>query len=289
MRMGGIVLDSLEDGRLEPYRRLKDREVAREGGRFIAEGWFIVQRLLASRFEIESVLVSRNRQEEVVSAVERQRPGVPVYVVAEAELSRVVGYKFHLGVLACGRRPREELWSLEEVAGAEQGAVDPGRTLVVAPQIINHENVGALARVSAALGADGMILGPESCDPFWRRAIRVSMGAVFFLPIRRCRDVPGVVRQLKEQWGYYFVAAVVDAAAAPVHQVERPADRPVAILIGPEDKGLDKELIREADRCVTIPMHRGMDSLNVAVAAGIVLHHFVSRKTGPGGAEWKTG
>jgi tRNA G18 (ribose-2'-O)-methylase SpoU len=188
-----VPIDSLDDPRVAPYRNLKDRELARAGDRFIAEGEQVVRRLIASDYPTESMLLARRRAGEVAPLAP---PDVPVYVVDDALVHQVVGFKFHSGVMAVGRRkPVEPLDAI-----LSRVAHNPRLTLVVLPYIANTDNMGALVRISAAFGADALVVGQHSCDPFWRQSIRVSMGTVFSLPLVRSPDLLGDLRALRERW-----------------------------------------------------------------------------------------
>ena len=260
-----IPLTTLDDERLAPYRNLKDRELAREGDRFIAEGEHVVRRLLASDFPVESLLLARRRAEEIAPLAP---PDVPVYVVHDPLMHRVVGFKFHSGVMAVGRR--KPALSVDDFVARTRDAAR--LTLVVLPDIANTENLGALTRISAAFGADALVLGQHCCDPFWRQAVRVSMGAVFSLPLVRSSDLLSDLQTLRVRAGVELVAAVVDADAQPLAASHRPPR--LALLFGNEAQGLSPDYVRACDRRVTIPMHLGTDSLNVAVAAAVFLYHF---------------
>jgi tRNA G18 (ribose-2'-O)-methylase SpoU len=255
-------LADLEDQRLKPYRALKDRELARDGRRFLAEGEFVVRRLLASTFPVESVLLSERRAEELAAIVP---PHVPVYVLPDPLIHRVIGFKFHSGVIACGIRKAD--------AALDESLLKKRRlTLVACPETANAENLGSLVRISAAFGADAMLLGEHCCDPFWRQSIRVSMGTVFSLPIVRSKDLLGDLRRLREQSDVELLATVLDESAEPLGGARcRPR---VALLFGNEAQGLGREHVAACDRRVTIPMRLGTDSLNVAVAAALFLFHF---------------
>jgi tRNA G18 (ribose-2'-O)-methylase SpoU len=256
-------LTSFADSRLAPYRNLKDRELARLGGRFIAESDLVVRRLLASDFAVESVLVAQRKADALAGVVPEH---VPLYVLPEKELDAVIGYPFHTGVLAVGLR--KPPISLNEIVPK-----NPARsTLVICPDLTNHENLGSLIRISSAFGADAIILGERCCDPFYRLCIRVSMGTIFSLPIVQCTDVLKDMADLKTQHGYQLAASVLDPDAENLNHAPRP-DR-FAILFGNEATGLSAEHVTACDRRITLPMQRGTDSLNVAVAAGIFLYQF---------------
>jgi tRNA G18 (ribose-2'-O)-methylase SpoU len=261
-----IRIDSLDDPRVALYRNLKDRELDRSGKFFIAEGEYIVRRLLESDFPVESVLLADRRVEEIAPLVPDQ---IPVYAVRAEQMQRILGMKFHSGVIACGKRKLS--MGLDDVLPAPVRA--PQRMLlVILPDISNVENLGALIRISAGFGADAIILGERCHDPFWRQSIRVSMGTIFRLPLVQSQDILRDMARLKTEWKVELIATVLDPSAEPLTEA-RSAPR-MGILFGGEAQGLSHELIETCDRRVTIPMKLGTDSLNVSVAAGIVLYRF---------------
>jgi tRNA G18 (ribose-2'-O)-methylase SpoU len=259
-----IRVQSLDDPRLAPYRILKERELAREGDRFIAEGEHLVNRLLASRFQTESVLLAERHVEEFSRIVPEH---IPVYVAPASVVNQIVGFKFHSGVMAVGVRGASP--KLDDVIGS---GVNQRTTLVICPEIEKTDNLGSMIRVAAAFGADAMILGERSCDPFFRQSVRVSMGTVFFLPIVRSDDLARDLRRLREEFGVERIAGVLGDDADSLEGVRR-AQR-LGLLFGNEAQGLAREWLDLCDRRVTIPMKHGTDSLNVAVAAGVFLYHF---------------
>lgn len=256
-----ISINDLNDPRIAPYRNLKDHELDRQGKRFIAEGDFIVRRLLRSDFPVESVLLSRRRVQEMAQVVPQT---VPVFEAEDRLIRDIVGFKFHSGVLACGvRKPPLQV---AQVVPPD----DKPLLLVICPDIANAENLGGLIRVSAGLGADAIILGPRCHDPFWRQSIRVSMGTVFSLPIARSSDLLTDLMHLRHHRGVQLAATVLDDSALALEAFCPP--KRLGLLFGNEAQGLDQTLIEICDFKLTIPMHWGTDSLNVAVAAGIVLY-----------------
>jgi len=259
---GLVRLQSLSDPRLEPYRNLKATNRTRWSGLFVVEGEKLTRRLLASGFETVSVLAAESHVESI-------SPHVPsaatLLVVPDEWVEQLVGFNFHRGVLACGRRTNSP--GLQDIAGVE------GRTtLVVCPDVQDPENLGAILRIGAALGVAGLILGGHCANPFSRRVLRVSMGASLRVPIVHSEDLAADLRELRDHWGFQLAATVVQGPAEPLQTAER-SDR-LAVLFGSEGHGLADEWLDLCDRRITIPMQPGTDSLNVAVAAGIILHHF---------------
>ncbi|MEX0777091.1 MAG: RNA methyltransferase [Phycisphaeraceae bacterium] len=272
-----IPIHALEDPRVAPYRNLKDRELAAQGGLFLAEGEHLVRRLLASGLRTHSLLVAQRVLDRVVPITPDQ---VPIYVVSDALMTGIMGFKFHSGLMAAGVRPdRPTIGSVME--SATRPGQHAGVTLLVCPQVINHDNLGALIRIAAAFGVDAMLLGERSCDPYWRRSVRVSMGAIFTLPVIRSSDIAADLQRLRDDWQVELIATVTDADAQPLSQARRPSlpgapDR-LAILVGSESQGLSADHIAMCQRRVTIPMHLGTDSLNIAVATAVMLFHFCTR------------
>jgi len=259
-----IEVNDPEDPALRPYTGLKERQLAAEMGLFICEGEHNVRRLLASGYQAHSLLIARHR---LGALAELMLPDLPVYVADNELLSQIVGFQYHLGVLACGVRP--DLNAVESLL--------PARTLVVLPEVRHVENLGLIIRAAHALGADGLILSDIGCDPFTRRVIRVSMGSVFTLPVARSSGLKDDLQGLRDEHGFALLAAVSDEDAVGIDGYKRPAGQGVALVLGNEPDGLSPEWVGLCDQRVTIPMASGVDSLNLAVATGILLH----RLSGP--------
>lgn len=258
-----IPLADLDDPRLRPYRNLKASNLMRHGELFIAEGTKVVDRLLTSDYETASVLLSEKREAEWLPKIPNS---IPVYIVPEAVGAQLVGFNFHVGVVACGKR-RASPW-LDDVVPLS----GKRSTIVVCPNCDNPENLGAIIRISRGFGVDLILLGPGCCDPFSRRVLRVSMGTAFRQAIIETRDLLSDLNRLRTEWNFRFAATVLDNTATPLSQARR-SDR-FGMLLGNEAAGLTPEWIAACDSRVTIPMSAETDSLNVAVAAGIFLHHF---------------
>ena len=268
--MPRIPILDLDDPRLALYRHLKATNETRGGETFIVEGEKLVHRLLASRFPTDSVLVTDRYEGHHAPVVPDD---VPMFVIPHDRIEALVGYHFHRGVLACGRRTA---WpDLAETIGS----IGPRGTIVACPTLDKPDNLGAILRIADAFSVEAVLLGRGCPDALSRRVVRVSMGAALRLPVEVPGDLIVAVERLRADHGFVVVATDADHAdAEPIDRVDRP-DR-LILLMGSEAFGLGPEWLELADRRVTIPMRAGADSLNVAVAAGIFLHHFARADLG---------
>ncbi len=257
--MTRIPVQDLDDARLNPYRNLKTARLHRRAGLFVAEGDKVVERLLASDYDVVSVLASDRREASISPML---RPGIDLIVIPDRLATELVGFKFHGGVMACGRRKHR----------LDIALLAQSHFLVGCSRVDDPENLGSIIRLCAVFGVEGLILGPGCADPFSRRVLRVSMGNVFRLPLRESRDLSGDLARMKQGFGFQLLATVADPDAAPLRTMPRP--QRAVVLFGNEAHGLESDLIALCDRRVTIPMESGTDSLNVALAAGILLYHF---------------
>jgi tRNA G18 (ribose-2'-O)-methylase SpoU len=269
--MGVQHIKQLDDPRLEPYRNLKATNLTRWSKQFIAEGSLVVARLLASRFQVQSVLLSRKLATQLPQGIPDE---CPVYLLEHQLAEQLVGYAFHTGVLACGlRQPSPPIESFLP-------SDDPFALVAVCPNVNDPENIGAIIRLCAGFGVRGLVLGPGCADPFSRRVLRVSMGTAFTLPIVESDDLRRDLLRLRDELKFELWATVLDAGAEPLEGAV-PASRG-AILFGNEKHGLDSRWVELCSRKLTIPMAAGADSLNVAVAAGIFFYRL--RKVGEASA-----
>ena len=262
--MPSVPIADLDDPRVAIYRQLKATNRTRGSGQFVVEGEKLLDRLLSSPFSMASVLVGDRDEGRVAAKVPA---GVPVYVLPHAALDLLVGFNFHQGVLACGVR---RAWP-----GMDERAEKMGQraTVVVCPRLDNPENLGALIRLADVFGVDVVLAGPRCPDPLSRRVLRVSMGTALRVPVI-VSEGPALERdvaRLVARWGFTMAATVTAPDAEPLDTFVRPGR--LALLLGSESAGLEPEWIARCERRLTIPMRPGAESLNVAVAAGIILHH----------------
>lgn len=257
-------IERLDDPRVAAYCNVRDGELRRAAGLFLAEGRLTVERLLAStRYRTRSVFVTEAALRRLEGAL-ASRPGAPpVYLAPRRVMDGVVGYAMHRGCLAAGERGAEsDLATLLAAA--------PPR-LVVLEDVSNPDNVGGVFRNALAFGAGGVVLSERCADPLYRKSIRVSMGATLRIPFARAPRWAEALDALGAG-GYCRVALTASRRARPIAEVA--SGERLALLLGAEDAGLSTRGRRAADRLVTIPMAPGVDSLNVATASGIALYHF---------------
>jgi tRNA G18 (ribose-2'-O)-methylase SpoU len=259
--MPQIPVESVDDPRLACYRELSQRNLTRHSGLFIAEGEKVVARLIASDFEVASILAEPAFADKYQPRV---LPEVPIYVASRDLLRETVGFNFHRGVVACGRRKLPS--RVSEVLGR---LAQPQPTIIACPDVQDPTNLGSIIRSAAAFDCAAVMLGSKCADPFSRRVLRVSMGAALQLPIIESRDLAADLALLAN---FELIAAVIDQAAEPLATAKR--GHRLALLLGSEGHGLSSEWLQLAHRRVTIPMQLEIDSLNVSVAAAVLLYHF---------------
>jgi len=259
-----IPLTSPDDPRIDPYRVIKERDLVGRGGRFIVEGRTVLDVALSPRshFPLESLLLSESRIEALAPLLAQAPADLPVYTASQAILDGITGFHIHRGLLGIGLRGDEpDMASL--VAGL------PEQALVVVPLgITNHDNVGGIMRNAAAFGADAALFDFASCDPLYRKAIRVSVGGSLIVPFAREGSADAVLDLLVANG--FELLALSPAGETKLSNVPRP--RRAALLLGAEGPGLSAEIMART-RTVSIPMKGGFDSLNVATTSGIALHH----------------
>lgn len=249
------------DPRLDPYARMRERDLVGRAGRFVVEGEVTLRLLLGprSRFRVESLLLAPERLPGLAEAV--AACAAPVYVAGKPVMSEVTGFPIHRGVLAIGLRGDEP---------APEAIVPPAPApaLVLAlAGLTNHDNVGAAFRNAAAFGADAVLLDAATCDPLYRKSIRVSAGAALVTPFARLPEGADWLA-LADRLG---LEALALSPGAGEDLGDRPLPARALLILGTEGPGLEARLIRRA-RGLRIPMAGDFDSLNVATAAGIVLH-----------------
>jgi tRNA G18 (ribose-2'-O)-methylase SpoU len=262
--IGPIAIEHPDDPRVADYRSLRRvegrRRLEAERGVFVAEGAGPIRTLLASGRRVRSLLLLERELERLEPTLAAR--DVPVLVASRAVLAAIAGFDVHRGALAAADR-----FAPAPLAPLLAGA----RLLVVLEAIADGENLGAIVRSAAGLGADGVLLCPRCCDPLSRRVVRVSLGQVARLPIARVGQLPGGLEPVRAA-GFRLLALTPDETAEALDGLRpTPAER-IALLLGSEGPGLGARTLAAADQRVRIRLAAGVDSLNVAAAAAVALH-----------------
>ncbi|HKY17027.1 MAG TPA: RNA methyltransferase [Microthrixaceae bacterium] len=247
----------LDDAR---YRRRVQAPTSFSPGQFVIEGWLALERALETRQDLRGVLVLDARLERLRDLLGDRE--APVFVADAATLEAIVGFDLHRGVVAVAtRRPGVDPSSV----------IGRAQRMLIVEGVNDGENLGALFRNAAALGAEGVLLDPTSCDPLTRRTVRVSLGHVMAVPYatRALSDGIDAVRAAGHR-----VVALSPRGDADLRALE-PSGHD-AVLVGAEGSGLGDASLDAADVVARIPMAGDVDSLNVATAAAIAMWHLFS-------------
>lgn len=278
--MNVVRIDRLDDPRLDEYRNVRDADLIRRRGVFLAEGRFILRQVLApgGRFRPRSALLTPAAMESLAEVLPALGTA-PVYLVEQPLMNGIVGFDIHRGCLAAIERG-DDLSMETLLAGIPEGPA----VLLVLDELTNHDNVGGLFRSAAAFGAAGALLAPRCCDPLYRKCVRVSMGGVLRVPFARWPGPPelvddptqgAAVKAALHAAGFTMFALDPAEDAADIAEAGAALAGRAAIILGAEGAGLSPAARAMADARLRIPMSRGpegVDSLNVAVAGSIVLH-----------------
>lgn len=267
-----ISVSDKDDPRLAPYLSIRERDLTRgHGARFIVEGKVTLDALIRrSRFGIESLFLAEGRTEPLADLLDELAADVPVYIAPQELMDSVAGFPVHRGVLACGIKGAAMTAADLISAVAQTGPA----TVLVLIGLSNHDNVGSCFRNATAFGAAGVILDDQSCDPLYRKAIRVSAGSALTLPFAQSGSAEDVFGAL-EAAGFETWCLTPRDTAKPIGLIEKP-DR-LALVLGAEGPGLPDDLI-ERGQTVRLPMASGFDSVNVATAGAIALSHVFGRE-----------
>jgi len=257
-----IRVDGPDDPRIADYHDVSDSELLRNRGLFVAEGRLVVQRVIEdARFSLRSLLMNETASRALAGTLANVSPDVPVFVCDSHDFLGITGFNLHRGCLAFVERPAP-IASCEILRAAE--------TIVILEGVTNADNVGGVFRNAAAFGAGGVMLSPTCCDPFYRKAIRTSMGATVHVPFARFEDWPGGLADVRAT-GFTLVALSPRPTSITLDSLVEARPARVALLLGTEGDGLSEAAVSAADLSVRIPITDAVDSLNLAVASGIAL------------------
>ena len=260
-----VQVDSAQDERLADYVRLRDVAVRQslesEHGLFLAEGEKVVRRAVAAGYRPRSFLMAQRWIESLADVLEAVGD-VPCYVASEQLVEDVTGFHVHRGALASLHRT-----PLPDVDAVLGGA----RRVAVLEDLVDHANVGAACRNAAALGVDAVLLSPRCADPLYRRAVKVSMGAVLQIPWTRVDPWPDGL-SLLHQLGYVLAGMTLSAEAITLDELAAQDHPKLALVFGTEGDGMTARTSAAVDVAVRIPMTGGIDSLNVAASSAVAFY-----------------
>lgn len=263
-KSGFVAIQSPDDPRLAAYSSLKGKSLERDGI-FIAEGEKVVKSMAESGCQIASCLTASGAIAKYRSllAILAKR-GASVYVAADELIEKIIGFRFHKGIMAVGYCPKK--LTIPDVLKK------PKRPLfLVALNAVNDpQNVGLIARNAAAFGVQALIVDHATYDPYYRKAVRVSMGAIFRLPVCYEDDLRLSLIRLKKKHDTRIIVAALGRGASDIAEVELSGN--ICFVFGNEDKGISRRVLSIADARVRIPISKTIDSLNVASASAVCLY-----------------
>ena len=267
------------DERVRDYFALTDvdlrTKVEPARGLYLAESEKVIRRALGAGHRPRSFLMARRWLTDLADLVEQaESQAVPVYVAAAGVIEAMTGFHLHRGALASMHRP---------TLVAPEVLLRNASRVVILEDIVDHTNVGALFRSAAGLGVDAVLITPRCADPLYRRAVRVSMGAVFQVPWTRLDGWPGSLKVLRDN-GFTVAALALADGATSLDDLVPALPQRLAMVLGTEGDGLSRRAVRDADLVVRIPMAPGVDSLNVAAAGAVAMWALrpPPRGSGPG-------
>lgn len=258
-----VVIERADDPRIAAFRDIRERDLRRRDGTFVAEGRVVLSVLLSQdRYAVEAGLVLDRKLPGLADLLAQWPEGAPLYVAGQDVIDAIAGFHLHRGILAIGRQVAPL------GAGAMLSLLPESALVVTGIGIANHDNVGAILRNAAAFAADAVLFDKTSCDPLYRKAIRVSVGAALSVPFAHGGDAVEIVEALEDAgftpWGL--------SPAGRQSLAKMPVPKRLALVVGAEGSGLPQSLLDRL-QTVRIDMPGRFDSLNVAAATAIALHH----------------
>lgn len=256
-----IFIDNILDKRLGAYLNIKEKDLTGRQSRFIAEGKVVLRVLLnSSQFDVESLLITENKLAGMQDILSLCPADVPVYCVSSTVMDEIAGFNVHRGILAVGKR------KLPNTISSLLQFLPDNALIVILCGISNHDNIGSIFRNAAAFEAACIVLDETCCDPLYRKAIRVSVGATLQTPYAHKGKIDDIVKTVAEA-GINLIAL---SPGSTQSLYDLPVTGKTALLLGTEGEGLPQHLLSSL-QTARIPMSRKFDSLNVATASGIAL------------------
>ncbi|MFW7377516.1 MAG: TrmH family RNA methyltransferase [Oligoflexus sp.] len=255
-------VDDPHDPRLTVFSERKDH-ILRQQQLIIVDSDKVVLRMMEGGYRILKLLLTQRFLRVLEAGHWQLAPDVEIYLGDKPVVESIVGHRIHHGVIALAERP------------VDFPLADLGNKLVILNGVISSENIGAIARSCHAFGFTGLIADQYSCSPWVRRSIRVSMGSVFSLKMHHTGHLLQVIANLRQHGFAIYGSGIVPQSVSSKGFV--PQEK-FAFILGSEGEGMQQEIMDACDLMLQIPVHTGIDSLNVSVASGILLYELGCRK-----------
>ncbi len=272
LALSTISIQDPDDPRLASYSSLKGKKLERDGI-FIAEGEKVIKSMVESGCQIASCLAASgaiDRYKSLLAIIAKR--DAAIYVAADEVIERIIGFRFHKGIMAVGYCPKKHTIS-------DRLKTLKRPLLLVALDAINDpQNVGLIARNAAAFGARALIVDNATYDPYYRKSVRVSMGAIFRLPVCYEDDLSSSLIRLKEKCDTRIITATLGTGASDIAEIDLSGN--ICFVFGNEDKGVSRRILKIADAKLRIPISKTIDSLNVASASAVCLYEASRLRSG---------
>jgi tRNA G18 (ribose-2'-O)-methylase SpoU len=264
LNMAYTIIRSFDPSSVDDFRSLRGKGGLFEKDLFIAESEKIVRKMLESSIEIASAYMTEEHFENLRPLFDTRDGSTNVFLASKEEMEKVVGYPLHQGVmLACSIPKNRALLS------AAQEWESPWMAIAL-DGIADAENMGAIIRNAAAFGASAVIVDEQSCNPWLRRSVRVSMGTIVDVEIIFVEDLAASLKAIRQMGPMRFIGASLSENSIDLAKLEFTEN--VVLVFGSEGWGLRESVAKECDMLARIPMAPRIDSLNVAIASGIFMH-----------------
>ncbi len=262
------LITDIDDPRIAFFRTLKGHPIRlSERNIILVEGPEQVSRLLTTALELDTLFMEPRYYETLGAQLStRDLSKVTQYSASRELMGQIVGYGMHHGILALARRPQfVKLQELVPPIVALNGLSDP-------------ENVGGIVRTCRAFGVQSLLVDGHSCDPYLRRAVRVSMGAIFDMKVCLTEQLEADLHNLGKHFA--VVAIEQNPGSQPLPSQDLPRD--IVLVFGQERHGISQSVLKECSVILEIPMDSSMvNSLNVHAATAIVLERLWRNEKGP--------
>lgn len=256
-----ISINNSEDERIAPFLGVRERDIIGRDHHFIAEGRVVIQLLLKSSYTTEALLICEKQRSFLEHIPAQILETTPIYIASQDIMNSIVGFPIHRGLLALGRKP------LSPSPNQFLNSLAEPKLVIGIIGLTNHDNMGGIFRNAASFGCSAILLDQTCCDPFYRKALRVSVGGVLKVPFIQTGDSANLIDILEQN--QYQIFALSPAGTTLLSDI--PNSGRNALLLGSEGPGLPKSVM-ERVTTVRIPMTANFDSLNVATTSGIALY-----------------